>query len=95
VTGHDRIRPATLDDADAIAGLVSMLGYPTTPAAMRARLETLLANADHVTLVAEASGRAGPTAAARGTSSSTRRTIARMPTRSTRRAGFATPVTGS
>jgi GNAT superfamily N-acetyltransferase len=51
-----RIRPAVLDDAAAIAELVTELGYPTDAAAMRARLEPILADPDRATLVAEVGG---------------------------------------
>jgi GNAT superfamily N-acetyltransferase len=49
-----RIRPAVLDDAPAIAGLLTELGYPTDPAAMRTRLAALLAEPDQASLVADA-----------------------------------------
>jgi hypothetical protein len=35
------LRPATAADADALAPLMTLLGYPTEPAAMRARLERI------------------------------------------------------
>jgi GNAT superfamily N-acetyltransferase len=50
------IREATLADAAAIAGLITQLGYPATPAAMHGRLEALLADPDYRTWVAEAAG---------------------------------------
>lgn len=46
------IRHATTDDADSLAGLVSSLGYPTTPGQMRVRLQSILADKDYSTLVA-------------------------------------------
>jgi len=51
------IRPAVLDDSAAIAGLVAQLGYPTTVSEMKTRLESLLADPEYVTFVAESSGR--------------------------------------
>jgi len=51
------IRPATAADADALAPLITQLGYPTEPAAMRARLERIDAHPDYRTLVAERGGR--------------------------------------
>ena len=46
------IRPATLTDFAGIAGLVSDLGYPTSPSQMQRRLEAILADHDYQTLVA-------------------------------------------
>jgi GNAT superfamily N-acetyltransferase len=48
------IRLATLSDAEAIASLAGQLGYPTTPAQARQRLERLLQWTDHAIFVAEA-----------------------------------------
>ena len=48
-----QIRPAVTEDADAIAILTSELGYPTSVADMRARLEALLARLTHFVAVAE------------------------------------------
>jgi GNAT superfamily N-acetyltransferase len=54
----DRItfRAAALSDSAAVAGLVTQLGYPTTPAQMEQRLTRLLADPGYATVVAEASG---------------------------------------
>lgn len=46
------IRPITADDAEAAAQLSGELGYPMAPAAMRARLEVLIASPDHGVFVA-------------------------------------------
>jgi GNAT superfamily N-acetyltransferase len=51
-----RLRPATLHDAAAVAGLVTELGYPTEAGPMRGRLERFGAHPDYRTLVAEAEG---------------------------------------
>jgi len=45
------IRAATLEDAAAIAGLMTALGYPTESAAMRARLEQIGGHPDYAALV--------------------------------------------
>ena len=50
------VRPATLDDAHALAALMAHLGYPTGPDAMRARLERIASRPDYATWVAEAEG---------------------------------------
>lgn len=50
------IREANLDDAPAIAALVTALGYPTNATDMRERLQGLLADPVYVTFVAEHSG---------------------------------------
>jgi GNAT superfamily N-acetyltransferase len=50
------IRPATEADAAAIAGLITELGSPTTPAEMAARLATIRPRADFVALVAVTDG---------------------------------------
>ena len=50
-------RRARAGDAEALAPLVEELGYPTPPAALRARLERLLAEPEQTVLVA-AHGRA-------------------------------------
>lgn len=47
-----RMRPATPADADAIAELSGQLGYPVAAAAVRQRLERLLAAADQAVFVA-------------------------------------------
>lgn len=46
------IRSAAISDSEAVAQLVSELGYPTSPQQMRARLETILSDAGYSTLVA-------------------------------------------
>jgi ribosomal protein S18 acetylase RimI-like enzyme len=46
------LRTATIADAVQIARLVSGLGYPTAPAQMQKRLQTILSNNDYVTMVA-------------------------------------------
>jgi GNAT superfamily N-acetyltransferase len=48
-----RLRPAVLDDALAVAGLLTELGYPTDLPAMRTRLAALLAEPDIASFVAE------------------------------------------
>ena len=53
------IRRATLSDAEALAPLLGALGYPTEPASVAARLDTLLASArDAVLVAAEGEGEA-------------------------------------
>ena len=51
------VRPATPEDVPAIAALMTQLGYPTTPGAMRARMEHIAALPGYATFVAEAEGR--------------------------------------
>jgi GNAT superfamily N-acetyltransferase len=51
------LRTATLEDASAIAELITELGYPTAPDAMHARLTALLTEPQHATFVAVADGR--------------------------------------
>jgi GNAT superfamily N-acetyltransferase len=46
------IREATLDDASAVATLITYLGYETTADEMRLRLQSLSASQDYVSLVA-------------------------------------------
>jgi GNAT superfamily N-acetyltransferase len=46
------IRPATTADAAAISRLLGQLGYPTTPDAVRTRLDPILAHPDYATWVA-------------------------------------------
>jgi ribosomal protein S18 acetylase RimI-like enzyme len=46
------VRLATIADAEHVAGLVTALGYPTSAAQMRTRLESILADDDYATLVA-------------------------------------------
>ncbi|HVR41454.1 MAG TPA: GNAT family N-acetyltransferase, partial [Thermoanaerobaculia bacterium] len=50
------IRPATLADAGSIAALAGELGYPSTPAAMHARLAPILASHDNAVFVADIGG---------------------------------------
>lgn len=50
------IREATLDDARAIAALITALGYPTNAGDMRSRLEGLLGDPVYATFVAELGG---------------------------------------
>jgi GNAT superfamily N-acetyltransferase len=47
------LRSAVLDDAADIAELISELGYPTSPDAMRARFAKILPDPDYETLVAQ------------------------------------------
>lgn len=51
-----KIRPATAEDAPALAPLMAELGYPTAPEEMVARLQALRGRADFATFVAEADG---------------------------------------
>ncbi|HET7230320.1 MAG TPA: GNAT family N-acetyltransferase [Longimicrobium sp.] len=51
------IRPANEDDVPALASLATHLGYPTTEAQMRARMQRIGADANYATLVAETNGR--------------------------------------
>ncbi len=51
------IRPYAQGDLTAAAGLVSELGYPTTPDEMRARMDRIAAHPDHATFVAVTDGR--------------------------------------
>ncbi len=46
------VRSATTADSAAIAELVSALGYPTSPAHMNTRLESIMSDDDYATLVA-------------------------------------------
>ena len=48
-----RIRPAVLDDAAAIAVLLTELGYPTDAGSMRRRLEALFVEPEHASFVAD------------------------------------------
>lgn len=50
------IRSATPDDASALAGLVMSLGYPTSAAEMRIRMDAISAEPRYLTLVAETLG---------------------------------------
>jgi GNAT superfamily N-acetyltransferase len=47
-----RIRPATVDDTHAMVDLNRQLGYPTTEAELRTRLEPILASAEDAVLIA-------------------------------------------
>jgi GNAT superfamily N-acetyltransferase len=47
------VRAAVLGDSDAIAYLMTQLGYPTTAEAMSTRLTNILADPDYITFVAE------------------------------------------
>lgn len=51
------IRPAADADVPALAELATHLGYPTSEAQMRARMQRIAAHADYATLVAESGGR--------------------------------------
>jgi GNAT superfamily N-acetyltransferase len=50
------IRPAEARDAEAVARLVTQLGYPTTTADMQDRLRVLLSHPDYHVVVAERNG---------------------------------------
>jgi aminoglycoside 6'-N-acetyltransferase I len=50
-TGPVLVRHAILADADALADLVTQLGYPASPEAMRTRLAHILPRHDYVTLM--------------------------------------------
>jgi GNAT superfamily N-acetyltransferase len=50
------IRPARIEDAEALADLSAQLGYPSSTGEVRRRLVPLLGQAGHVILVAEADG---------------------------------------
>ncbi|CAN5919807.1 N/A [soil metagenome] len=52
------IRPPTAKDADAIADLLSQLGYPATTSDVIARLARVELSCDALTLVADIDGRA-------------------------------------
>lgn len=51
------VRPARLDDAEDIARLISLLGYPSTPQQMRARLTAMAEDEKHATFVTEVGGK--------------------------------------
>lgn len=53
---QSQLRPATREDASALAILMTQLGYPTAPAEMAVRLDAILADDDYYTLVAERDG---------------------------------------
>jgi GNAT superfamily N-acetyltransferase len=48
----NEIRPATLEDSDEMAVLLSQLGYPADAVSVRRRLEVILARADYRVMVA-------------------------------------------
>ena len=50
------VRTATMADAEPVARLVSVLGYPTSSAQMGTRLESILTDDEYATLVALESG---------------------------------------
>ena len=50
------LRPATAGDADQLARLLAILGYPCTPAEARARITAAAAEPDQRLLVAERDG---------------------------------------
>ena len=52
-TQDARIRVATIDDVPRLSELTGMLGYPADAGEFRPRLDHLLAQPDHVILVAE------------------------------------------
>src|SRR4051794_15089854 len=54
-----RIRPATVDDTEAIVGLLDELGYPLEPVSARALIHDLISDPVHRLLVAEDSGTVG------------------------------------
>ena len=58
MTGVVRIRPAASSDAAGLAALVTALGYPTVPSQMAARIDSILADDDYATLIAEDEGAA-------------------------------------
>ncbi len=51
------VRPATADDAEAIARLSEQLGYPTNAEETARRLREVTGEGDHAVFVAEADGR--------------------------------------
>lgn len=57
MTGLIRIRRATAEDAPAVGGLLTEMGYPSAPEEVRQRLETTLPHPDYSSWVAEADGR--------------------------------------
>ncbi|MHB1415289.1 MAG: GNAT family N-acetyltransferase [Chloroflexota bacterium] len=59
-----KLRGATPEDAPAAARLMEVLGYPTTAAAMRRRLEELCSYPEYLVLLAEADGEVRGIAAA-------------------------------
>jgi GNAT superfamily N-acetyltransferase len=51
------IKDTTFADAEAVAALVTQLGYPTSPLEMQMRLERISEHADYKTIVAQIDGR--------------------------------------
>lgn len=51
-----KIRKSKLSDSDAIAALITQLGYPTTPGQMEMRLERVLDKPGYQSMVAELDG---------------------------------------
>jgi GNAT superfamily N-acetyltransferase len=52
------VRPATADDAPALAGLCMQLGYPSTAGQVADRLAGILPRPDHAVFLAEIEGQA-------------------------------------
>jgi Acetyltransferases len=52
------VRAYSVDDLDAVAELMTELGYPVTRAQMRSRMEAIGSHPDYATLVAELDGEA-------------------------------------
>ena len=48
------LRPAALSDVNAVAALMTQLGYPSTPSQVNPRLTRMLAHPDYAGFVAEA-----------------------------------------
>lgn len=46
------LRPANISDVDVLAGLVTELGYPTSPVEMLSRLQAIMDDEDYATFVA-------------------------------------------
>lgn len=57
-TNEIRVRPGRLEDAQAIADLVTQLGYPSTPDQMAERLPRILSHPDQALFVAVLPGTA-------------------------------------
>jgi GNAT superfamily N-acetyltransferase len=53
-SGRPKVRPARIDDADALAQLATQLGYPSSREQVERRLGALLGEPGHVVLLAEA-----------------------------------------
>lgn len=56
MTADAIIRLAVIDDAEPVSHLITELGYPTTPEAMRSRLSMILPDSNYATFVAETEG---------------------------------------